>query len=94
MTAEDITFTSQARETVTIMRPMPSVVPRGGASKAMQDPTTSIRFRPNELDAITEASAMLGMSRSAFTKWCAYYVALDIIQQHTEFVRSKTKKKK
>jgi hypothetical protein len=75
-------FALHARETVTIMRPMPSVVPRGNASPNKQQPSRSIRFDQDELDAIDKAAELLNMSRSAFTKWCAFYAALDIIEQH------------
>lgn len=80
-------FAIHAKETVTIMRPMPSVVPRGSSSPRDQQPSRSIRFEPEQLEAIDQAAEILCMSRSAFTKWCAYYVALDIIAQHKEFVK-------
>lgn len=82
-------FLAHVRETVTIMRPMPSVVPRGKASPRDQQPTRSIRFQPDHLEAIDEASALLKMSRSAFIVWCAYYVALDVIRQHKEYVKNR-----
>lgn len=74
------------KETVTIIRPMPSVVPRGNASPRDQQPSRSIRFQINELDAIDKAAELLTMSRSAFVKWCAYQVSLDVINQHKQFV--------
>lgn len=78
-------FLLHASPTVTIMRPMPSVVARGKASSRDQQPTRSIRFEEDQLAAINEAAALLEMSRSAFIKWCAYYVAQDILKQHVEF---------
>lgn len=80
-------FLLSLKETVTIIRPMPSVVPRGNASLRDQQPTRSIRFEPEHIEAIDEASDLLGMSRSAFVKWCSYQVALDIIEQHKQFVK-------
>lgn len=82
-------FTAHVRETVTIMRPMPSVVPRGKASPREQQPTRSIRLQPEVLEALDEASALLNMSRSAFMSWCAYHVALDIIRQHQEYEKER-----
>lgn len=79
-------FIPHLRETVTIVRPMPSVVPRGKASPREQQPTRSLRLQPEVLEVVDEASALLGMSRSAFMSWCAYYVSLDIIRQHREYV--------
>lgn len=82
-------FTAHVRETVTIMRPMPSVVPRGKASPRDQQPTRSIRWQPEALDAVDEAAALLNMSRSAFAVWCAHNVALDIIRQHKEYEKER-----
>lgn len=84
--ATDPDFIPHLRETVTIVRPMPSVVPRGQASPREQQPTRSLRLQPEVLEAVDEASALLGMSRSAFMSWCAYNVALDLIRQHREYV--------
>lgn len=78
-------FALVAKETVTIMRPMPSTIPRGASSTADQQPTRSIRFEPEQLEAMDRAADILQMSRSAFIKWCAYYVALDILQQYKKF---------
>ena len=82
-------FTAHVRETVTIMRPMPSVVPRGAASPRDQQPTRSIRFQPDDLEVIDEAAALLKMTRSAFIVWCAKNVGLDIIRQHKEYEGSR-----
>lgn len=82
-------FLAHVRETVTIVRPMPSVVPRGNASPRDQQPSRSIRFQPQVLDTIDEASALLQMSRSAFVTWCAYNVALDLIRQHREYEKER-----
>ena len=80
-------FLLSLKETVTIVRPMPSVIPRGHASLRDQQPTRSIRFESEHIEAIDKASDLLGMSRSAFVKWCAYQVALNIIEQHNQFVK-------
>lgn len=80
-------FELHAKETVTIIRPMPSVVLRGSSSPRDQQPTRSIRFEPEQLEAMDQAADILKMTRSAFIKWCAYYAALDIIKQHEEFVK-------
>lgn len=82
-------FQAHVRETVTIMRPMQSVVPRGNASSREQQPTRSIRLAAERLEAIDEASALLGVTRSTFLSWCAYNVALDIIRQHVEFEKQR-----
>lgn len=85
--ANENDFLTHVRETVTIMRPMPSVLPRGNASPRDQQPTRSLRLQPDVLEAIDDATKLLGMSRSAFMSWCAYNVALDIIRQHGEFMK-------
>lgn len=82
-------FQLRLRETVTITRPMPSVVPRGNNSPRDQQPTTSIRLQPETLEAINEAARLLSMSRSAFMAWCSYFVALDIIRQYQEYEKSR-----
>lgn len=87
----DNDFILQIRETVTIVRPMPSVLPRGNNTDKIQQPTTSIRMHKEYLSAINEAANLCGMSRSAFMTWCANYVALDIINQHREYKRKKGK---
>lgn len=79
-------FALHARETVTIMRPMPSVVPRGNASSREQQPTRSVRFEEKEIDAIDKAADALNMSRSAFIRWCSFYVAQDINTQYTKHI--------
>lgn len=89
--AYDPDFNAHVRETVTIVRPMPSVVPRGSSSPRDQQPTRSIRLQPHVLEAVDEAAALLGMSRSAFMSWCAYNVALDIIRQHQEYEAKRSK---
>ncbi len=80
-------FALVAKDTVTILRPMPSSVPRGASSQSEQQPTRSIRFKPEHLQAMDRAADILDMSRSSFITWCAYHVALDIIKQHTEFMQ-------
>jgi len=82
-------FQLRLRETVTIIRPMPSTVPRGNNSPRDQQPTTSIRLQPDVLEAVNEAARLLGMSRSALMSWCSYFVALDIIRQYQEYEQSK-----
>lgn len=84
--SNDSDFLSHVRETVTIMRPMPSVVARGGASNREQQPTRSMRLQPEVLAAVDEACKLMMMSRSAFMSWCSYYVALDILRQHKDHV--------
>ena len=83
----DNDFVLSLRETVTIVRPMPSVVPRGTNSTRDRQPSRSIRFEEDQLDAMDKAADLLNMSRSAFVKWCAYHVALDILEQHNQFVK-------
>lgn len=84
---DDTDFIAHLRETVTILRPMPSVVPRGNNSPREQQPTRSIRLQPEVLLAVDEASELLGMSRSSFMSWCAYLVAKNILQQKADFDR-------
>lgn len=84
--AADNDFLLHIKETVTIVRPMPSVLPRGSASPREQQPTRSLRLQPEVLESVDEASALLGMSRSAFMSWCSHQVALNILKQHKEFV--------
>ena len=81
----DPNFLPYIRETVTIVRPMPSVVSRGRASSKEQQPTRSLRMPPEVLEAIDEAAALVGMSRSAFMSWCSNQVALDLIRQYSEY---------
>lgn len=80
-------FHRALRETVTIIRPMYSVVPRGvpGVRKSDRFPSRSIRFRPEQLATIDEAARLLEMNRSQFMIWCALQVANDIIRQYKEF---------
>lgn len=40
---------------------------------------------PEVLEAIDEAAALVGMSRSAFMSWCSNQVALDLIRQYSEY---------
>ena len=82
-------FPAHVRDTVTIVRPMPSVVPRGNASTREQQPSRSIRFHKEVLETIDEAAALLLMSRSAFVTWCAHNVALDILRQHQEYEKGR-----
>jgi len=89
--ATDIDFLPHVKETVTIVRPMPSVVPRGRASSREVQPTRTFRLRSEVLEAMDEAAVLLGMSRSAFVSWCSYYVAQDIIRQHQEFLKRRQK---
>lgn len=80
-------FQANMRETVTIVRPMPSVVPRGTNSSRVQQPTRSIRFDKDVLAQIDEAAGLLDMSRSAFVQWCARHVAEDVLTQKDEYER-------
>lgn len=82
---ELLDFHRKVRETVTIMRPMPSVRPRGTNTERERQPTRSMRIYKEQLEAIDEAAKLLGMTRSAFMSWCAYYVAVDTIQQYKEY---------
>lgn len=86
-----VEFIRQLPETVTIMRPMPSVDPRGRASLRKQQPTTTIRFPPEHRVAFAEAASLLGMSQSKFIDWCAYYVADEILSRKAEFDRKNRK---
>lgn len=89
--AVDEDFLSRLRATVTIMRPMPSVVPRGKHSYKERQPTRSVRIPERELEAINEAAALSGMSRSAFMIWCSYQTALDILRQYNEYKNAMNK---
>lgn len=78
-------FLSYVSEAVTIIRPMPAVVPRGTASPLERQPTISIRFPIEQREAVEEAADVLRMTRSEFVRWCAYYVALDILKQKQQY---------
>lgn len=88
--ANNSDFLAHVHETVTIMRPMQSVVPRGNSSPRTQQPTRSLRLQPEHLEAIDEASVLLGVTRSTFLSWCAYQTALQIIRQHKEFMKQQS----
>lgn len=79
------TFLSHVNDAVTIIRPMPAVVPRGTASPLEQQPTISVRVPIVQREAIEEAALLLHVTRSEFVRWCAYYVALEILKQKAAF---------
>lgn len=78
-------FRDKMQSTITIMKPMPSVRPRGTNTKRSQEPTRSIRFYQEHLSAIDEAAELCGMTRSSFVAWCSYYGALEIVRQFREY---------
>lgn len=84
-------FLAHVRETVTIVRPMPSSVPRGNNTSRTQQPTRSLRINEDQLIAIDEAAQLMGMTRSSYMSWCSYQVALDLIKQHREYLSKTTK---
>ena len=79
------TFLSHVSDAVTIIRPMPAVVPRGTASPLERQPSISIRFPVEQRETIEEAAAVLDTTRSEFIRWCAYYVALEILKQKAAY---------
>lgn len=79
------TFLTHVKETVTIMRPMKSVYPRGVASKEKQAPTFSIRLADSDKEAIEAAAAALEMDKTAFIRWTAVATALEILKQKKEY---------
>lgn len=81
----DTNLVLHLKDTVTIMRPLPSVLPRGANSYRERQPTRSIRMPVEVLEAVDDAAEMLGMSRSAYMNWCSYQVALDLIKQRREY---------
>ena len=78
-------FLTHVRETVTILRPMQSVYPRGENSSVHKAPTISLRVPVEDQAIINEAVELLDMDRSAFFRWCAVAVARDIIRQKKEY---------
>lgn len=79
------TFLTFVRDSVTIHRPMASSYVRGVTSPLSNAPTFSLRMHDDVIQTVDEAAALLEMSRSDFIRWCARYVALDIIEQKKEF---------
>lgn len=78
-------FLEYVQETVTILRPMRSIYPRGLQSKEVRSPAHSVRYPKKTLDEIREAAAYLNVSMSEFIRWSAHAVALDIIKQKQEY---------
>lgn len=78
-------FLTHVNETVTILRPMRSVFPRGAASKEKQAPTFSIRLTESVERDITDAANALDIDKTAFIRWCAHAVAVDILKQKAEY---------
>lgn len=78
-------FLTYVKETVTILRPMHSIYPRGESSKEDRAPTISLRVPPDDLAQIEEAAKLLDMGRSEFIRWCSLAVAKDIIGQKKRY---------
>lgn len=83
----DEAFIKHLEETVTILSPLKSSVPRGAASSNKNLQTVSIRLPQIYRDAIDEVTELIGIPRSEFMRWCAYYVALDILHQKKQYDR-------
>ena len=78
-------FIEYVQETVTILRPMPSVYPRGMYSDAKRSAAYSVRYPKPTLSEIKEAAALIGVSVSEFIRWSAHATAMDIIKQKQEY---------
>lgn len=78
-------FRTYVRETVTIIRPLPSTYERGLNSDLTNMPPVSIRIPESHREPIELAAKLLGVTKSEFIRWCAHQVAIDIVKQHTEF---------
>lgn len=72
-------------ETVTILRPMKSIYPRGWASSREQAPAHAVRYPPETLDDIKKAAAICGVTASEFIRWTAHAAALVIIKEKKEY---------
>lgn len=78
-------FRTYVQETVTITRPLPSTYARGVHASSQNLPAVSVRMPQQTRDTIEDASALIGVNKSEFIRWCAHQVALDILKQHAEF---------
>lgn len=78
-------FLTHVKDTVTIMRPMKSVYPRGVASKEKQAPTFSVRLADGDRAEIEAAAAALDMDKTAFMRWSSVAVAREILRQKKEY---------
>ena len=84
-----VPFSLFVKDTVTITRPMPSVYMRGLAAAMPGGPHMTFRMKTDESVTVTEAAQALDMSRSSFIRWCAYNVAVDIMNQKNEYDKRK-----
>lgn len=75
-------------ETITVTRPMRTVLPRGLQSKNLAAPVVSVRVPDERRDAIERASALLGMKFSNFMLWTAYWTAIEILKEHERYKKS------
>lgn len=85
----DLDFIEATQQYVKVLRPMPSVFPRGPASEKRQSPTFSIRVEQHEMEAVEKAAALLGVTRGYFTRWSAHQMAKEVLKQHQEYMRNK-----
>lgn len=76
----DEDFLRTLPDTVTIMTPVHTIVPRGKASPLVNLQTVSIRLPQVYREAIDEATEVMGIPRSEFMRWCAYGVAVQILE--------------
>lgn len=78
-------FLQYVKDTVTILRPMRSIVPRGHASVNRQSPTVSLRCTPEQREDMEQAAKLLDVPLTAFIRWSAHGAALEILKQKKEF---------
>lgn len=79
-------FEAYLGSTVTIPRPMPSVLPRGEkADKVFDQCAVSVRMTKDQREVVEEAAALLGMKLSEFMRWCSYRAAIVVSTKHDEF---------
>ncbi len=78
-------FLEYVQETVTILRPMRSIVPRGKASINRQSPTMSFRLEETAQEEIKQAAELLNMPHTSFVRWAAHATAVEILKQKNEY---------
>lgn len=81
------TFLTYVKETLTILRPMRSIVNRGVASDQKQSPTLSLRITKDDLEVVAEAAAAIDVPKTAFVRWAAVAAAHEILKQKKEYDR-------
>lgn len=69
---------------VTVYTPKPSVAARGNNTEKKTDPQRSFRISDEVFSAISEASELLGVTRSEFIRWIAYDAANQVIGKYKE----------